>query len=277
MNEKDQNGLPNIGGFSEKEFSLIQELIKTKMEQDTQLEYESFEGYEVPPRTQFSMLNKPAVSIKFGQFSFNMACIRLFEGVEYILPMLNPKKKSFMVAMCKEEESSSIVWARKKNGKWINKNITAPDFVEDFFKIMKWDRKARYKMLGQVVMTERGLALRFDLEEAIMFAARPDEYVDPKTGVTKKRQIKYYPDQYRERYGKTYSDYMATHPVDNYESFDDYISMNAAKPFAEVLQNTLNENSTQMTMLELEEGKINEGRTEKESGTSADDYISGKR
>lgn len=273
MNDIDQRKTSN-GGFSEKEFDLIQQLVKTKMEQESQLEYESFEGYEVPPRTQFSMLNKPAISIKFGQFSFNMACIRLFEGVEYILPLINPKKKSFMVAMCKEEESSSIVWARKKNGKWINKNITAPDFVEDFFKIMKWDRKARYKILGQVVMTERGPALRFDLEEAIMFAAKPDEYVDPKTGATKKRQIKYYPDQYKDRYGKTYSDYMATHPVGEYESFDDYISMSSMKPFSDVMKSSLSVDTKQMTM--MEEGKNSERRTDQESSTRTDDLISGK-
>ena len=108
MKETDQKNTPNNGGFSEKEFNLIQELVKTKLEQNSQLEYESFEGYEVPPRTQFSMLNKPAVSVKFGQMSFNMACIRLFEGVEHILPMLNSRDKRFLIAMCKEEESSSI-------------------------------------------------------------------------------------------------------------------------------------------------------------------------
>lgn len=220
MSDKDQK---DTKIFSEKEFELIQELVKAKMEQNTNLEYESFEGYEVPPRTQFSMLNKPAISVKYGQITFNMACIRLFENVEFVLPMINASKKRFAIAMCKEEESSSIVWARKKNGKWTNKTISAPDFVEDFFKIMEWDRKARYKILGQVVMSERGLILRFDLDEAILFAT-PDEYVG-KDGKVKKRQIKYYPEQYRDRYGKTYSDYMATHPVDAFESIGDYINV----------------------------------------------------
>ena len=32
---------------------------------------------ELPPRTQFSMLNKPAVSIKYGVMKFNMACIAI--------------------------------------------------------------------------------------------------------------------------------------------------------------------------------------------------------
>lgn len=52
--------------FSAKEFALIKELVQARMEQKQNLEYESFDGYELPPRTQFSMLKKPAVSIKYG-------------------------------------------------------------------------------------------------------------------------------------------------------------------------------------------------------------------
>ena len=237
MNETDEKKISTPRGFSEKEFNLIQELVKTKLEQGSQLEYEQYESYEVPPGTYFSMLKKPAASIKYGQIAFNMACIRLFEGVEYILPMLSEKKKSLLVVMCKEEESSSVAWARIKDDRWVNKNVTSPDFVEDIFKIMEdWDRKARFKAIGQLVMTDRGLGLRFDLKEAVMFDAKPEEYIDPKTGETKKRRIKYYPDQYKERYGKTYSDYMASHPTQDYEPFDDYITKNLGKTYSDAIK-----------------------------------------
>lgn len=100
--------------LAQREQALIQELIKTKQEQKQELEFESFEGYELPPRTQFSMLKKPAVSIKYGKMTFNMACIRLFEGIQYILPLVNIAKKRLAVAMCVEEESASVEWARFK-------------------------------------------------------------------------------------------------------------------------------------------------------------------
>ena len=60
---------------------VIRELAQIRKEHKRELEYEKFDGYELPPRTQFSMLNKPAVSIKYGVMKFNMACIRLFEGM----------------------------------------------------------------------------------------------------------------------------------------------------------------------------------------------------
>ena len=62
--------------LSVREISLIRELAQIRKEHKRELEYEKFDGYELPPRTQFSMLNKPAVSIKYGVMKFNMACIR---------------------------------------------------------------------------------------------------------------------------------------------------------------------------------------------------------
>ena len=194
--------------LAQREQALIQELIKTKQEQKQELEFESFEGYELPPRTQFSMLKKPAVSIKYGKMTFNMACIRLFEGIQYILPLVNIAKKRLAVAMCVEEESASVEWARfKKNEVWVNKDITSVDFIEKIYQAMGWRRECRYKVLGRVANSDRGLILVFDLDEAIMFTPMKEEYEDPKTGEKKKRQVKYYPDLYKTRIGKSYEDY----------------------------------------------------------------------
>jgi len=63
--------------LSVREISLIRELAQIRKEHKRELEYEKFDGYELPPRTQFSMLNKPAVSIKYGVMKFNMACVFL--------------------------------------------------------------------------------------------------------------------------------------------------------------------------------------------------------
>ena len=43
--------------LSVREISLIRELAQIRKEHKRELEYEKFDGYELPPRTQFSMLN----------------------------------------------------------------------------------------------------------------------------------------------------------------------------------------------------------------------------
>ena len=209
--------------LAQKEISLIQELIQTKKAQNQPMEYESFEGYELPPRTQFSMLKKPAVSIKYGQMTFNMACIRLFEGIQFILPLVNTQKKRLAVALCQEEESSSVEWARLKNGEtWVNKTITSLEFIEQLFLFLNWDRECRYKVLGRLATSDRGLILVFDLEEAIMFTPDMQEYVDHKTGEVKKRQVKYFPDQYKDCIGKSYNDYEASRQLNIFEDIVSY-------------------------------------------------------
>lgn len=101
-------------GYSVRETELIQELIKARLEHKAELEHESLEGYELPPRTQFSMLKKPALTIKYGYLKFNMACVHLFEGVQYILPIVNRARRRIAVVTCAEEESASVQWARQR-------------------------------------------------------------------------------------------------------------------------------------------------------------------
>ena len=217
---------------SEKEYTLIQELIKVRQETNRELEYEHFDGYEMPPRTQFSMLKKPAVSIKYGKLTFNMAAIHLFEGIKNVLPMVNRKKKRLAIVPCTEEESASVEWARQKGDIWVNKTVTSLDFVETIFQIMEWNRECRYKVLGRLVNSDRGLILVFDLEEFIMFGPKKEEYVDPATGETKKRQVKYYPDFYKNRIGRYYNDYIVMHQMSLFEDTESYSDGSdlAAKP-----------------------------------------------
>lgn len=205
--------------LSVREISLIRELAQIRKEHKRELEYEKFDGYELPPRTQFSMLNKPAVSIKYGVMKFNMACIRLFEGIKYVLPILHPNKKRLALIMCPEEDSASVEWARQKDENWVNKDITSLEFVENIFRLMNWNRECRYKVLGRVANSDQGLCMLFDLEEAIMFTPKPQEYTDPLTGEMKKKQMKFFPDTYRNRIGKSYNDYIADHQMNMFEDF----------------------------------------------------------
>lgn len=155
---------------SKREYELIQELIKLRQEKNIELQFEDLEDYEVPPRTQFSMLQKPAVTLKKGTMTFNAAAIRMFEGIKYIIPMMSKKRKRLVVIMCSEEESASVEWARKKKDKWVSKTITSREYVKKICSIMGWDESCRYKALGNITNSSEGLVLRFDLEEAVMFA-----------------------------------------------------------------------------------------------------------
>ena len=118
----------------------------------------------------------------------------------------------------------SYPWARQKDENWVNKDITSLEFVENIFRLMNWNRECRYKVLGRVANSDQGLCMLFDLEEAIMFTPKPQEYTDPLTGEMKKKQMKFFPDAYKNRIGKSYNDYIADHQMNMFEDFIGYQS-----------------------------------------------------
>ena len=185
------------------------------------IDYESFEGYEVPPRSQFAMLNKPAVSIRDGKLAFNMACVRLFKGIHHIVPMLNRKTHKLAIIPCREEENSSVQWSRMKGEVLTNKEITARDFVGNIFSIMGWEADSRYKIMGRLANSERGLIFVFDLDEAIKFESVKGD-LNPKTGKPRIKQVKYYPEKYKDRIGRDYSDYAEARKNEGYENLENY-------------------------------------------------------
>ena len=225
--------IQNIGGvkkgakeqsYNYSDQELIRQLVKSRMAQNQELEYENLDGYVLPPRTQFSMLKKPAVSIKYGRMTFNMASVRLFAGVEYILPLIHPDKRKLTVVMCPEEQSASVAWARKrqKDNEWVNRDITSEDFIHNVYKLMGWKLSCRYKVLGHVANSREGLVLVFELDEAIMFASRPVEFVNEETGEIRKKQVRYYPDAYKDCIGKSYNDYVEARQMNIFEYLGEY-------------------------------------------------------
>lgn len=213
-------------GLSLKEVELVREFAKAKMESKSELEFEDLNDFEIPPSTQFPMLKKPAVSIKYKEMTFNMACIRLFEGILHVVLSLSKNKKRLAVIMRKEEGGSTVQWAKKKGDRYQNRKITSLEFVDAIYTLMGWDKKRRYKALGRVKNSSEGLILVFELEEAIMFSEQPEEYVDVRTGEVKKRRFIYYPEMYKGRIGKTYSEYKASEQISIFENLDEYEGAN---------------------------------------------------
>lgn len=210
-------------GFSAKEQELIHQLVQERLGKKSAIEFESLDDYVVPPKMFFSMLKKPAVSIRANRLEFNMSSIRLFEGVQHILPMLSDRKKRMVVAICAEEELSSVEWARLKKDKWVNRSITCPEYAQNIYQMMSWRKDCRYKVYGHLANSERGIVLVFDLSSAVMFDPLPEEYFDKRSGKMKKRINKYYPDEIRMKLGRSYSDYEATQRKSSFESLSGYM------------------------------------------------------
>lgn len=208
--------------YTPKEQELIRQLVQERLGRKNEIEFESLDDYVVPPKMFFSMIKKPAVSIRANRMEFGMSSIRLFEGVQHILPMLSERKQRLVVAICAGEELSSVEWARLKKDKWVNRSISCPEYVQSIYRVMNWNKECRYKVYGHLANSERGLVLVFDLSAAVMFDPLPEEYFDKRSGKMKKRVNKYYPDEIRMKLGRSYSDYMAAQQTSSFESLSSY-------------------------------------------------------
>lgn len=130
----------------------------------------------------------------------------------------------------------------------MNKNITSVDFVENLYHLMGWNRECRYKVLGRVAASDRGLILVFEMEEAIMFAPKKEEFVDPVTGETKKRQVKYYPDAYKNRIGRSYTEYEQYRQLNLFEDFGAYNKEGKDGPTDLLEENSIEENQIEKSI-----------------------------
>ena len=221
----------NRTGLTSREVELVQQFAKAKLESEGGMPYEDLDdSFELPHPAQFSMRKKPTLSIKYGSITFNMAAIRLFEGIIHVLPFVSGKLKKVAVAMRKNEGAATVEWAREKDGRFVNKPITSVEFSETIYNMMGWEKSKSFKVIGNVSDSKEGLILVFELKEAVMYSEQAEEYFDRRTGQMKKRKFAYYPEMYAGHIGKTYSDYIASEQILGFEDLSSYSAQGSGAP-----------------------------------------------
>lgn len=215
---------PEGESYNYSDQELIRLLVKSRKAQKHELEFEDLDDYFLPPRTQFSMLKRPMVTIRRDKITFNMASVRLFEEIEQILPLLSDKKQRLTAVMCAEEESGSVQWSRRrqKDDVLTNRDITSEEYAFSIYRMMGWDLTCRYKAPGHIANSSAGLCIVFDLKDAIEFQPEPVEIVDEETGEIKKKVVKKYPMSQQGKIGQSYNDYVESRQMNIFEYLDDY-------------------------------------------------------
>lgn len=133
----------------------------------------SFDGYQVVRRELFAHLHDPAVTIRRDSVTFNAACINGLEDAVYIHLMINPDSKKMVVRKCDENDKNALRWCVAKDDKRKSRNVTSRPFSDMLFKLMGWEKRNRYKILGYRIKYEyQGVAedlYIFDLAETEVF------------------------------------------------------------------------------------------------------------
>ena len=125
--------------------SVVMAAAERKAEQ-LELEF-SFEGYQVVRRELFAHINDPAVTIRRDSVTFNNACIRGLEDAVYIL----------------------LRWCIPREEGRESRQIKSRDFSDQLYKLLDWDKRNRYKILGYRIKYQGEAMFIFDLMETEVF------------------------------------------------------------------------------------------------------------
>lgn len=74
-------------------------------------------GYEIVRAQFFSTRLNPAMTISEGRITFNTACLKKFEDVEYVEILFNSIERCIAVRPCDKDNINAVKWGTIRNGK----------------------------------------------------------------------------------------------------------------------------------------------------------------
>ncbi len=161
----------------------------------------------------FASLRDPAVTIRNGNITFNTACIGGLEDVVYVNLLIDEEQGIFAVQACEENDKDALRWCIAKPDKRKSRRMTCPGFTDYLYKVMGWDPKFRYKILGYKIDFDGDVMYVFDLNVPQVFHEKPkkgeeteeDNNVDTRKG--------YYPEDIANSFGVNYEEHMRSKDV----------------------------------------------------------------
>ena len=122
-------------------------------------------GYEIVRAQFFSTRLNPAMTISEEKVTFNTACLKKFENVEYVEILFNSVEKCIAVRPCDKDDINAVKWGTIRNGKWAVLPKSCKGFSESLFDLMNWNDECKYRFRGQYSKENNEQILLFDLEE----------------------------------------------------------------------------------------------------------------
>ncbi len=172
-----------------------------------------YEGYQVVRGEFFAHLFEPSVTLNDEKVSVNSACIRKLPETEYVQFLVNPTEKKLAVKPSTEDTKDSFCWASAgSDGKRHPKTISCKIFFAKVMKLMNWDPKYRYKILGKLIRANKEYLFVFDLTSAETYQKR-----NSKGENTSRRAM--YPGEWDNQFGVPVSEHQDNVLI---SIFDDY-------------------------------------------------------
>ncbi|MGI5967469.1 MAG: hypothetical protein ACOX65_11155 [Anaerotruncus rubiinfantis] len=174
----------------------------------------------------FANLRDPAVTIRDGNITFNTACINGLEDVVYVNLMIDEELGFLSVTGCDENDKGAIRWCVAKPDKRKSRKMRCPDFTDGIYKLLGWDKKCRYKILGYQIPFEGKIYYVFDLNVFQIFNEKPKKGEEPVDEAGEAQEVDtrkgYYPEDIANTFGVPMEQYKKETAVTD---MDGYVTM----------------------------------------------------
>lgn len=203
------------------------------------------------------------MTISEGRITFNTACLKKFEDVEYVEILFNSIERCIAVRPCDKDNINAVKWGTIRKGKWAVLPKSCRGFSEPLFELMDWNNECKYRFRGQYSKEDNEQILLFDLEEPevikheIIQEDLPDtdtteteeNIVDISENKTKKIVRTLFPKQWQNHFGDSPEEVVLLHRVKycgNWDVLRPAKIVEGLEPISENLLDKLNEEAQNM-------------------------------
>ncbi len=106
----------------------------------------------------------PQFTLQNYKISVNSACIRSLPEFDFVQIMINPYEKKLALRPCKEGAKNALRWCSATE-KRCPRKISCRIFYAKIMLLMGWNPMQCYRLLGDLVHTEKEPVFVFDLNE----------------------------------------------------------------------------------------------------------------
>ena len=180
-------------GFSADEYMMASESVFSEtedVEDRTRIERRlDLSGYQIVRAQLFSTPQNPAMSISKGKLSFNVACLKKFEDVEYVELLLNSVSRCVAIRPCAANNPNAIRWGALKNDRWASRQVSCRGLAQTLFNMLDWDDDIKYRFRGDFITDGEQKMMLFELDEPEMIKSIELPPVEPTASSTEDKVV----------------------------------------------------------------------------------------
>lgn len=173
---------PRWAGFHDVDYEVASESVYENSEytspepKDVEAKSGDFDlrGFEIARSQFFDTAGKICVSFSRENIVFSAACIRKFEGIQYIEMLVHPGEHLIAIRKATKDNRNAMRWSRlSENGTWIPRTLSGAAFLGTLYAMFGWNTDYKYRV--------RGVRRQKDAESVILFDMRETEVFMPQT------------------------------------------------------------------------------------------------